>query len=96
MALLEARYMEPLRAREIARLLATNEEYLRRGIRAHTGESLHGCLTRIRIERVKALLREGGRSLESIALETGFRDADRLGKVFKQWTGVTPGRWGDA
>ena len=94
-ALLEARYMEPLRAREIARLLATNEEYLRRGIRAHTGESLHGCLTRIRIERVKALLREGGRSLEAIALETGFRDADRLGKVFKQWTGVTPGRWGE-
>ncbi len=88
--LLQQHYREPLRLPELARLAATNEEYLRLALKQQTGQTIIGYLTTLRIQKAKALLLDTALSLDEIALESGFRDADRLGRVFKQHTGVTP------
>ncbi len=46
-----------------------------------------------RVERAKALLRDGRGSLAEIAAATGFADQSHFTKAFRQATGETPGRF---
>jgi AraC family transcriptional regulator len=50
----------------------------------------HRYLLQARVERVKALLRAGDRTLASIADETGFSDQSHMSKVFRKSTGWSP------
>lgn len=61
-----------------------------RTFRKATGTGPHRYLLQARIDRVKALLASGNRSLAAIADETGFSDQSHMSKVFKRFTGVSP------
>jgi len=87
---LQTHYMEPLTLKQLARSAGTNIEYLRQAFRARTGQTVTEYLIKVRIEKAKDYLLDTSLNLESIALETGFCDGDRLGKVFKQHMGMTP------
>ena len=88
--LLNTSYNQPLTLRELAQKAGTNTEYLRRAFKARTGKTIMQYLTEVRVSKVKEFLRDTRLTLESIAMETGFSDGVRLGKVFRQVTGQTP------
>ena len=55
------------------------------------GRTPHEQICRVRIERVKALLRDTDLSLERIACKTGYNSASHLSVAFKQDCDTTPG-----
>lgn len=58
---------------------------------AFHGTTPHRYLTRLRLERAKALLRTGGRGVAEVAAECGFESAASFATLFKRTFGVTPG-----
>jgi two-component system, response regulator YesN len=57
------------------------------------GESFVSYLTRIRIEKAKALLQAQSIPLAEIGARTGFKDQSYFTRVFKRSTGMSPGRY---
>jgi AraC family transcriptional regulator len=64
-----------------------------RTFRAAMGCSPHQCLTRLRIEQAKTLLREKSFSLIDIALDCGFSSHAHFSNTFRQIVGVTPSEY---
>lgn len=52
-------------------------------------------LRRLRLERAKALIREGGRTMAGISYATGFNDPHYFSKIFKKEFGLTPTEYRD-
>lgn len=63
--------------------------HLSRVFRRETGFSLHSYLNFVRVDRARALLREGA-SPAAVSYETGFTDQSHFTFWFKKITGVTP------
>lgn len=76
---------------DIAGAVGMSMFHLSRTFRASTGVTLHRYLNRARVERVKALLLDNDQSLATIADATGFSDQSHMSKIFKRFTGTTPG-----
>lgn len=72
-----------------------NFDYLNRLFKRYTGQTIFGYLNFLRIERAKQLLSTGFYSIEEIAENTGFRDMYYFSRVFKKYTGITPGKYRD-
>ena len=53
-------------------------------------------LRRLRLERAKALIREGGRTMAGISYAVGFNDPHYFSKIFKQEFGMTPTEYRDS
>ena len=53
-------------------------------------------LRRLRLERAKALIREGGHTMAEISYATGFNDPHYFSKIFKKEYGVTPTEFRDS
>lgn len=67
--------------------------HFHRVFRAHTGETLAAFVTRVRLERAIMLMRTArGKSLTSIALESGFSSSSNFSRVFKARYGVSPAK----
>lgn len=64
-------------------------EFMQRSIGQGVMEYLHHC----RIEHVRQALEHSDMSVSEIAVEYGFYDASHLVRVFKKYTGVTPGKY---
>ena len=64
-----------------------------RTFRAVMGCSPHQCLTKVRVERAKAILRESSTSLIDIALDCGFSSHSHFSNTFRQIVGVTPSQY---
>lgn len=88
----QARYAEPLRVATLARVAHFSPFHFHRVFRAHTGETLGGFVTRVRVQRAAFRLGRGGsrQSLVDVALETGFGSASELSRAFKAALGVSP------
>ncbi len=57
------------------------------------GTSPHRWIVNRRIERAKALLRDGSHELAQVALSCGFVDQSHFTRAFVQFVGQSPGRW---
>ena len=65
--------------------------YISSAYKKQTGKSLLKCITQMRVEHAIRLLGEG-RSVNETATLSGFRDSRSFIRVFKDYTGVTPGQ----
>jgi LacI family transcriptional regulator len=57
------------------------------------GRSPHAEILRAQLERAKQLLMQRNLTLSAVAHQTGFRNGEYLGTVFKREFGLTPGQY---
>ena len=88
-----AHYAQPLRVSDVAKALGLNADYFAALFRSTVGEPFPAYLSRVRIERSKELLLSTDNSITDIALAMGFSDQSYFCRVFKQLTGVSPGKY---
>jgi AraC family transcriptional regulator len=76
---------------EIAREVGLSPFHLARLFRRHTGFSLHGYRTRIRLLQALDRIEEARGALTDLALELGFSSQSHLTDAFRRAFGVPPG-----
>lgn len=75
---------------EIAREVGCSPFHLARLFRAHTGWSLHGFRTQVRLRGAADAILDGESDLTQLALELGFSSHSHLTSAFKKTFGVAP------
>ena len=83
---------ETVRLTEVAEAVGLSPYYFLRTFRHATGMPPHAYLNQMRLERARALLRDG-ESPAQVAAALGFVDQSHLIRRFKSAFGVTPGRY---
>ena len=82
---------EPITVSHIARAVFLNPNYLSGIFSAETGETIHNCIIRRRIEEAAFYVRNGSESLAEIAAFYQFSSQSHFVQSFKRVMGVTPG-----
>jgi len=90
---IEDRLAEPLRVRDLAKLVSLSVSYFSRAFKDSFGELPHTYIVRMRIERAQALMLTTSSSLSQIAYACGLVDQAHLCRRFRKATGTTPGVW---
>lgn len=80
-------------AEDLAAVSGVCSSHLRMVFKKTYGESPNHYLNRVRIERAKEMIASGMFNLEEIAAACGFRNVYYFSRVFKEYTGTTPGRY---
>ncbi len=80
----------PHTIKELARKVAMNECYLKKGFKALTGKTIHEYQQELRISKAKELLREDGYTVTAAALELGYSSIAHFSTAFKRVTGMKP------
>jgi PAS domain S-box-containing protein len=86
---IESDYAGALTLRGLAASIGRQPSYLGRLFRQDVGASVREYLTRVRLERAAALVRDGIK-IEAIALSVGYRSKKNFYQQFKRRYGVTP------
>ncbi|HGO8331584.1 TPA: helix-turn-helix transcriptional regulator [Neisseria meningitidis] len=87
--ILQHEFARPLTIAEIARRVGLNECYLKRYFKAQTGETVAGCLRRLRLEHALALI-ESGSTVQAAMHFCGYRHAGRFNEAFRRHYGFLP------
>lgn len=88
--ILDQQLDRPLTIKELARKVAMNECYLKKGFKALTGKTIHEFQHERRIARAKDLLQQSNRSVSDVAMELGFSSISHFSTAFKKATGLKP------
>lgn len=89
--ILDCRFREPLRLRDLAREVGLSPYHLCRQFRRHTGWTIHRYLTHLRIaESLERLAGGEASSLLDLALELGFDGHSHFSGVFRRLVGRPP------
>ena len=87
---IQAHYNEEITNRKIAEIFHFHPNYISSEFRRIFGKPLHRYLLELRITKAIALLETGRYSVEAVAEEVGFKDANYFTRYFKKITGKTP------
>lgn len=82
-----------LTVERIAAAAGVHPVHLARTFRAKTGETVGGCVRRMRAERARELIGQSSEPLASIALRCGFADQSHMTRVLRRLYGVTPAKF---
>lgn len=88
--LMDREYMRPLDVKVIGQAALMSEAHFSRRFRAVYGETPYAYLMTRRIERAKALLRQGGLTLTEVCLEVGCSSLGSFSARFTELVGETP------
>ena len=86
-------YSRKLSLDEIAKASGLSAPYFSTIFKEEMGENLSNYLNRLRVEKATTLLTETGKSLNEIAGLCGFEDQSWFSKIFKSFTGLSPGKF---
>lgn len=75
---------------DICRQFNYSKAFLCKTFKAQKGETLIGCLNRLKMEEAKRLLTETDKSVTDISTSLGFQEVKYFDAVFKKFTGTTP------
>jgi AraC family transcriptional regulator len=91
--LLHSRFLDGLRATDVAVEVGVHAVHLARVFRAHHGVSLGAYVRGLRLDWAARRLTRSRDPLGDIALEAGFADQSHFTRAFKRHTGSTPDRF---
>lgn len=77
----------------IAEKYHLNPSYLSRLFKKSTGKTFMEYLTQIRIEKSKKFLAEGRLNINDVCKVVGYNNSYYFIKIFKEYTGITPGEF---
>jgi AraC-like DNA-binding protein/ligand-binding sensor protein len=86
-------YTRKISLQEIAGASGLSAPYFSTIFKEEMGENLSSYLNRLRVEKASHMLLETGLSLSEIAGSCGFEDQSWFSKIFKSFTGVSPGKY---
>lgn len=86
-------YTRKISLREIASQAGLSAPYFSTVFKEEMGENLSCYLNRLRVERAGRLLLETSMTLTEIAASCGFEDQSWFSKIFKNYTGMSPGKF---
>ncbi len=89
-AILDAHYDERLTIKDLARKVAMNECYLKKGFKTLTGSTIHEYIASRRISTAKHMLQTEGRSVTEVAAVLGYSSISHFSTAFKKATGLKP------
>lgn len=90
---LRKNYQEDINLQEIAERFFLNRDYISRKFKQEYNETLTDYLTKIRIEKAKALLENPSFKIYEVAYKTGYQNEKYFSKVFKKVIGQTPNEY---
>jgi signal transduction histidine kinase/AraC-like DNA-binding protein len=90
MAYVHTHYAGQVSLKDLAAYVGLSEQHLIRSFQKEIGVTPIDYLKRYRIERAKALLEEGSRSVTEVAFEVGFCTSSYFARVFRREVGVSP------
>jgi AraC-like DNA-binding protein/ligand-binding sensor protein len=88
-------YTRKLSLQEVADKSGLSAPYFSTIFKEEMGENLSSYLNRLRVDRAAVLLMDTNISLSDIAGSCGFEDQSWFSKIFKNYTGVSPGKYRD-
>ncbi len=83
-------YAEEITLEELADVAAISRNYLCLIFKSVTGETYNQFLTRVRIEKAKAMILEGRWLVYEISEKVGYKNFPYFSTLFKKMTGCTP------
>lgn len=81
---------QPQTIKELARKVAMNECYLKKGFKALVGKTIHEYQQGLRIAKAKELLQQQNVSVTEVANTLGFSSISHFSTAFKKATGMKP------
>ncbi|HZG85438.1 response regulator [Paenibacillus sp.] len=79
--------------KKIADHVYMNPTYFCQYFKTQTGDTVLDYVTKLRMERAKALLRDPALKLQDVSERVGYHDAKYFSRLFKEWTGSTPSKY---
>lgn len=83
-------YYEDLTLSDIADRICMSRSYLSHIFKKTTGDTFNNYLTRVRIEKAKALIMEGKHLIYEIAEMVGYKNVPYFSTLFKKYMGMNP------
>jgi two-component system response regulator YesN len=90
---IHSQYTTSLSLERVAEYVHLSPSHFSRIFHEGTGESFVAYLTRLRIEKAKAMLEAHAIPLAEIGARIGFKDQSYFTRVFKRSTGMSPGKY---
>ena len=85
-------FQNPPTIKELSRLVATNEDKLKKGFKVLFNDTIFSTLTEHRLQIAYKNLQKSDMSVDEIAFESGYKSASSFIAVFKKRYGKTPGQ----
>jgi AraC-like DNA-binding protein/ligand-binding sensor protein len=86
-------YTRKICLQEVADASGLSAPYFSTIFKEEMGENLSNYLNRLRVEKASSMLTETALSLNEIARACGFEDQSWFSKIFKAYTGISPGKY---
>jgi YesN/AraC family two-component response regulator len=86
-------YTRKISLQEIADASGLSASYFSTIFKEEMGENLSSYLNRLRVEKASGMLITTNMSISGIAAACGFEDQSWFSKIFKNYTGFTPGKY---
>lgn len=93
LAVIDARFAEPLSLAEVAEAVHLNASHLTTRIREATGRTVQEWIVERRMVQARRLLTETELPIHRVAARCGYDDAGYFGRVFRQTQGTSPTAW---
>lgn len=84
---------EPLEPKDLARIACLSPHHFHRVFKGQTGETVMGCLRRLRLERAGRQLRRTEAKVIDVALEAGYASHEAFTRAFAAHFGAPPTDW---
>lgn len=88
--ILEIRMSDPPSLAELAAVLGTNENYLKKYFKMYYQTTIYGYLTKFRMQKARDLLQKGEKPINEISRFLGYNNPAHFSASFKKHFGVMP------
>jgi AraC-like DNA-binding protein/ligand-binding sensor protein len=92
---IQKNYTRKVSLQEVAHAAGLSAPYFSTVFKEEMGENLSSYLNRLRVDKAAEMLMETGLPLSEIASSCGFEDQSWFSKIFKNYTGMSPGKYRD-
>jgi AraC-like DNA-binding protein/ligand-binding sensor protein len=88
-------YTRKISLQEVADVSGLSAPYFSTIFKDEMGENFSTYINRLRVGKAASMMMETGRALNEIAAACGFEDQSWFSKIFKSYTGLSPGKYRD-